>query len=335
MTHPYRVNPFCGVICSVCQYTLIPSRKKSFSITDVLNHERRNDKHSRKSTKDERVAIVDQMLREMNEIAVYICNLRKDNEEAAIEELYKYLCLPQVTLPFCSQCQSIVAKPCNHKGGKHWEYCTEQRSGYIIKDWERNDPGFVPYPLKIDDVSVFCPTFQRYYEEASLSTTTNNTNVDIAVVTAGLLKLQQCSSQRTPNAIDEEEEDEIHRLQERVVWCESQLRKAKLALANRLAARQAAKNRLVVEEEDASVPSCFLEPLDESRGQKRGADHNSQEPLPDDVPSSQADTATTTNESRKRARENNDALPNDDDDDDDAKTGVVETSTWKWWKWRI
>ena len=158
MEHSYIINPFADVICTICQYVV---KVKSTTLYVALNrHERQNANHPTPHGEDERKAIVTQLQHQIKEVSLSLWNLCINDTALANEFLLQYLSLPPEQYMFCNICEVLVKDRHHHKRGQHSTSCLEVKMGYKILNWEKKDPNIVPFPINIDDQSIFGDMFR-------------------------------------------------------------------------------------------------------------------------------------------------------------------------------
>ena len=155
--HSYIVNPFADIICTICQYTV----KVNTSIFIAINqHERKNGNHPIPYNENKRKAIAVELNRTLKEVALRIWSLCNEDNTLANEYLQQYLSQPAISFMYCAACEVLVKDKMVHKRNKHFTSCKEAKLGYKILNWEKNDPKIVPFPINVEDRSIFGAMFQ-------------------------------------------------------------------------------------------------------------------------------------------------------------------------------
>ena len=170
--HQYIVNPFADIICTVCQYA-VKVNTSSTLFAALYQHERRNKNHPVPHNEDKRKVIAIQLHTMMKEVVMNVWSLINEDITLAKDHLLQYLSIPPESFTFCKICNILVKDRHYHKQRQHSTSCQEVKMGYKIVNWEKNDPKIVPFPINVEDQSIFGAMFQaelsQLLAESSLS----------------------------------------------------------------------------------------------------------------------------------------------------------------------
>jgi hypothetical protein len=136
MEHSYTVNPFAGIICTLCKSVVFV--KTTIFIALNQHEKKKKTQHPTAHTPEERREIDLQLKGQMKAIVEHVWHLSNDNVDLAINDLLGTYCLPCQPFHFCSICQRMVSDRRAHKRSRHCLACQETRPGCLIKDMSGN-----------------------------------------------------------------------------------------------------------------------------------------------------------------------------------------------------
>lgn len=159
MTSIYVYNLFAGIICTKCKCAV---NLVENIIRSLYLHELSAFHHPDVTTLSEKQEIAAAYEGHMKEMAVFV-RTNRQNVHTVRNELSVFLNEKECCYFKCNFCDRLVSNRKNHFGGRHFLMCVDTQRGRIVQGCERNDPRVVPSPIPMDDLSIFCAKFRKFY----------------------------------------------------------------------------------------------------------------------------------------------------------------------------